>query len=80
MATNISKASGVLFVTQGTQNPTSYFGATGSYQFTDDNTQIIIKIGSTPSIITAWTNVQVNGQTPSTVTEAKTLLNSIFGT
>jgi len=76
---NISKASGVLFVTKGTQNPTSYFGATGSYQFSDDSKEVTVNVGA-DSFKTRWEYITVNGQTPSTIPESHTLLNSIFGT
>ena len=76
---NISKASGVLFLTEGTQNPKSYFGATGGYQFSDDSKIVSVRIG-TDSFTARWEYILVNGQTPSTIPESKTLLNSIFGT
>ncbi len=82
--TNISKTSGVIFVTVGTAQPRSYFGANGSYIVWDDLTGVILTIRSginppdTYSI--ALADLQVNGQTPPDISNAKILLNAVFGT
>jgi len=85
-ALTITKISGVLFITQGTtQNPKSYFGGVGKYQVSDDNTTILIKMvqaGQTvPDEYTvAYGSLTVGTSTATTMSQAKTLLNAIFGT
>lgn len=84
--TTITKVSGVLFVTDSNNtNPKSYFGATGNYQFSDDNATVLITIG-TPNTATyyevrvAWGSLIVGTQVPASVSTAKILLNAVFGT
>jgi hypothetical protein len=83
--TNISKISNVLFVSVSGANPKSFFGAVGTYTVSDDNNTVRIRIAA-PMImaedysLNVLTELQVNGQTPTTVSQAKTLLNAIFGT
>lgn len=75
----ITKQSGVLFVRDSTNtNAKAYFGLVGSYQFADDNTTVTIKIGTDIYTLT-WQNLIVGSTIPSTVSDAKVLLNSIFG-
>lgn len=79
--TNISTVSGVLFVTQGTHNPQSFFGAVGNYQFADDNSAVSINIynqQAASNFIIPLADLRVNGQTPANATEAKVLLNAVF--
>lgn len=83
--TNISKISGVIFVTETGKNPKSYFGQQGKYTVWDDNTGVRVDIGGVlPSegdvYNIALSDLQVNGQTPNNITEAKVLLNAIFST
>lgn len=79
MTTTITKISAVLFVTVNGSNPKSYFGATGKYQFSDDNTTVQICIGL-DVYNTTWQNLIVGTSTPTSVSQAKTLLNGILGT
>ncbi len=79
MSLTLTKISGVLLVKDSTHtNPKSYFGATGTYQFADDDTTVTIKIGTDIYTLT-WQNLIVGSSTPTTVSQAKTLLNAIFG-
>lgn len=87
MATyTITKVSGVLFVLSSTNtNPKSYFGATGSYQASDDNTSALITFYSSSGVIldqytVVLGSVTVGTSTPSTMSSLKVLLNAIFGT
>jgi len=87
MATyTITKVSGVLFVLSSTNaNPKSYFGATGKYQVSDDDTSALITLyGSNGVMLDQYTvvlgSVTVGTSTPSTISSLKVLLNSIFGT
>jgi len=79
MAINITKQSGVIAFTQDSNQPKYYFGERGSFTVLGDNETIQIQIGGTNYQI-VYTNLKVNGQIPATITTAKTLLNSIFGT
>lgn len=83
MATNISKVSGVIFVTDGTNQPKSYFGANGSYTVWDDllGVRITIRSGiNNPDTYNlALSDITVNGQTPANITTLKVLLNAVFG-
>ena len=76
--TTITKISSVLFVTQQGFNPKSYFGATGSYQFATDDSTVNIYIGNDIYTV-AWADLRVGTSTPTSVSQAKTLLNAIFG-
>lgn len=86
MALSIQKISGVIMVTQtGNANPKNYFGATGKYQFADDDSTVIITIGSSgggpPDQYTvAYNALTVGTSLATTVSQAKTLLNAIFST
>jgi hypothetical protein len=77
--TNISKTSGVIFVTEGTQEPKCYFVAKGKYVPNTDLLGFQITIGLDTYNV-SLSELRVNGQTPSTFTTAKTLLNAVFGT
>ncbi len=80
MALTITKVSAVLFVADGVAtNPKSYFGATGKYQFANDNATVLITVG-TDQYTTTWQNLRVGTSTPTSVSQAATLLNAIFGT
>lgn len=76
----LTKISGVLFVQDSNNtNPKSYFGASGSFQASDDNAKLTIKIGDDVySLI--WQDLQVGTSTPTSISQAKTLLNAILGT
>ena len=76
---NFSKTSGVLFVTEGTNQPRSYFGLTGRYVPDNDQTKYQIKIGADEYVV-LLSDIRINGVTPSTFSEGKTLLNALFGT
>ena len=86
MALTITKISGVLLITKtGNTNPKSYFNATGKYQASDDSTTILITItdqaGQVPDQYTvAFGDLTVGTSTPTTMSSALVLLNSIFGT
>ncbi len=80
----ITKISGVLFLKVGTQNPKSYFGATGKFQLSDNGNTILITIlGGGQSVpdqytvaygdLTVGTSVATSGE------NATVLLNAIFG-
>lgn len=75
----IQKISGVLFVTDATATPKSYFGATGKFQASTDGTTIQINIGA-DSYNTAYGGLTVGTSTAASMSEALVLLNSIFGT
>lgn len=77
MAINVRKISGVVSVQQDSNTPKYYFGLTGKYTALPNN-DIQIQIGG-DSFVIPMTNLKVNGQTPSTITTAFTLLNAIFG-
>jgi hypothetical protein len=78
--TTITKVSGVLFVLDSNvTNPKAYFGATGKYQFATDDSSVTITIGA-DQYTTTWQNLRVGTSTPTSVSQAKTLLNAIFGT
>lgn len=80
MSLTISKISGVLFARDSNNtNPKAYFGATGKYQFSDDDSQVNITIGTDIFNLT-WQTLIVGTSTPTTASQAKTLLNAIFGT
>ncbi len=88
MATSytITKVSGVLFVLSSTNtNPKSYFGATGKFQASDDNTSVLITISNSNGVtLDQYTmtlgSVTVGTSTPSTMSSLTVLLNAIFGT
>jgi hypothetical protein len=81
MATlTITKVSGVLFVRNSDRtNAKSYFGITGSYQFSDTDATVTINIGQDVYAL-AWQDLRVGTSTPTSASQAKTLLNAIFGT
>lgn len=76
---NFTKISSVVRVTstvQGSVPSKSYFGAVG--KFNNNGNTFYISIGS-DQYQEQLGDFQVNGQTPSTISEALTLLTSIFG-
>lgn len=86
MATfTLTKVSGVLFVLDSSNtNPKSYFGATGKFQASDDNTSALITIyGSNGVILDQYKvvlgSVTVGSSTPVTMENLLVLLNAIFG-
>jgi len=86
MATlTITKVSAVLFLTpQGQTNPKSFFGATGNYIASDDNTTLLITITQPNQPVSQYTvpfgSLTVGGTLCTTMSQAKTMLNAIFGT
>lgn len=78
MATNITKTSGVISIRQDSNIPKYYFGISGKFTVQPNNDDIQIQI-SNDSYTIKFSDLRVNGQTPSTVTTALTLLNAIFG-
>lgn len=81
MATlTLTKTSGVLFILDSNvTNPKSYFGATGKYQFASDDSSYTLSIGQ-DTYTGAWQDLRVGTSTPTSVSQAKTLLNAILGT
>lgn len=86
MATyTVTKVSAVLFVLSSTNtNPKSYFGATGKFQASDDNTSVLVTITDSSGVtLDQYTfvlgSVTVGTSTPSTMSSLKVLLNAIFG-
>ena len=79
--TNFSKISGVIrVIPSGSTNPTkSYYNHAYSYQQTPDGAGFYIYLGSDVYQV-ALTDLQVNGQSPTSMTEASVLLNSLIGT
>ena len=80
MTLTITKVSGVLFFLDSRNaNAKSYFGANGSYQFSDNSATVTISIGGDTYNL-AWGDLRVGTSTPPSVTSAKVLLNAILGT
>lgn len=78
--TTITKISGVLFIAVSSiANPKSYFGATGKYQFASDDSSVTINIGG-DTYTTTWQDLRVGTSTPTSVSQAKVLMNAIFST
>lgn len=78
MATfNIQSISGVISISQDGGTPKSYFSEKGKYTFLSDNTTFQLQIGG-DSFTFQLDDMQVNGQSPSSLTEALTLLNAVF--
>ncbi len=78
MAYNFLKISGVYRVADTNTNaiPKSYFNTSGKFGINGSN--ISITIGGDEYLL-ALADLKVNGQTPTTTSEAVTLLNSLFG-
>lgn len=74
---NITKISGVVKVTPTGGQPFMYFGPIGTIKTQGNN--IYLKVNNDEYIF-PYTDLTVNGQIPSSLTTAMTLLNSIFGT
>lgn len=76
---NITKTSGVVMITSTASDslPKSYFGSVGN--FSPNGNYINLNIG-TDNYQFLYTDFSVNGQSPSTLNTALTLLNSILGT
>lgn len=81
----ITKVSGVVSILDSSNtNPKSYFGATGKFQASDDDLTVFLKVGSAGQIqpdeyTLSLGSVSVGGSTPSTISDLKILINSIFG-
>ena len=82
MATTLAKVSGVLIITQ-TAGLGRYYASTaisaGKFNSNSSADGVNITIGG-DSYSIPLTELTVNGQVPSTMSTAITLLNSIFGT
>lgn len=76
---NFTKTSGIVQVRTVGSVPKLYISPRGTAQPNGAGTGVNIIINGDPYDI-ALTDLQVNGQTPSTMTTAMTLLASIFGT
>ena len=76
---NFTKTSGIIQVRTVGNVPKIYISPRGTAQPNAAGTGVDIMINGDPYSI-KLTNLQVNGQTPSTMTTAMTLLASIFGT
>lgn len=74
---NVTKSSGVISIRQGTNIPKYYFGIRGTYSALPNN-DIQLKIGEDCFTI-KLEDLKVNGQSPSTLTTAFTLLNAVLG-
>lgn len=75
---NITKISGVISFTQDSNQPKSYFGSRGKYTVGSDDVTIQIQINE-DNYQVAYTNLQVNGQTPVSIAVAKILLTAVLG-
>lgn len=84
--TTITKVSGVLFIrSSANTNPKYYFGATGKYQGSDDNTTILITIIGPNGVIldqytVAYADLTVGATVAASFSSALVMLNGIFGT
>jgi len=76
---NFTKTSGIIQVRTVGDAPKIYISPRGTAQPNAAGTGVDIMISGDPYSI-KLTDLQVNGQTPSTMTTAMTLLASIFGT
>jgi len=80
MATiNFAKVSGVITVTQTAGYPKSFFGLTGTYMVNATGDGYNIQIGGTPFNV-LLTDLKINGQSPVSIANGLSLLNSLFGT
>lgn len=77
MAINITKVSNVILIATDSNLPKAYFNRTGSYMpnAAGDGFDIVVN-GDPYSVKRA--DMRIGGQTPSSMTEANTLLNAIF--
>lgn len=76
---NFTKTSGIIQVRTVGNPPKIYISPRGTAEPNAAGTGVNIMINGDPYNI-AISDLQVNGQTPSTITTAMTLLASIFGT
>jgi len=77
---NLTKTSGIIQIrTVGSITPATYFSPRGSSKPNSAGTGVDIVING-DSYAIPLTDLQVNGQTPTTMATALTLLSSIFGT
>ncbi len=80
--TTFTKVSGCLVVTQTTGYPKYYSStalANGKFSPTNDGLSVNILVGN-DNYTLAYTDIRVTSTTATTLTDALTLLNSIFGT
>jgi len=76
---NITKTSGIIQIRTVGNPPRIYYSPRGSAKPNAAGDGVDIIVNGDPYSI-SLTNLQVNGQAPSTITTAMTLLASIFGT
>jgi hypothetical protein len=76
MPYNFTKTSGVIKITPTGEQPQMFFGVTGKVITLGNN--INLTVGE-KEFNFPYTDITVNGQVPSSLTTAMTLLNSIFG-
>ena len=75
---NVSKISSVVMIATDSDIPKSYFGYRGSFSPNPSNDGFNIAIGI-DNFAVKLTDLRVNSQAPSTMSEGSTLLRSIFG-
>ncbi len=76
---NITKVSGVIAVTSGTNPPKYFYGATGTFTQTPNGTGYLVTIGGQSFTIPLAT-LRVNGQAATNITNGASLLSAIFAT
>ena len=75
---NFQKVSGVILVSSGGTNQRNYSGSPKcTFNQTSDGLGMLITIDK-DSYQVSLTDLQVNGQTPTTISTATVLLNSLF--
>lgn len=79
MAINFSKISGVIRVQTDTGLPKAYYNQPSRFTPNPAGDGFIIFIGI-DSFTVSLTDMQVNGQTPTTMQTGNTLLTALFGT
>lgn len=79
MATNIAKQSGVVSLTAGSARPRYFPTGDKSYYFSEDGLTLYVTFG-TIQFNVPFSDLQINGLTPPTVSAAETLLKVVFGT
>jgi hypothetical protein len=77
--TNFSKISGTISMQVGTQALRHYRDTSITYQFNDALSSVWLKMGNDEWTV-AYSDLRVNGQTPSTTSEARTLMAALFST
>ncbi len=78
MALYFSKVSGVIRVSDGSGVPRTFYSVQSRVEPNANNNEVTIYLGG-QSYTELYTNIRVNNQTPSTLSEAVTLLSSLIG-